>query len=87
MIWDKNMATKKHNEKAGWIYNITRGLEGLKEGPKAEIYSKRQLKRYQMGKRLAMMEYMVSGSRSSPSIHDTLALEKIKCLHTAHVTE
>ena len=32
------MATKKHNEKAEWINNMTRELEGLKEGPKAEIH-------------------------------------------------
>ena len=31
------MATKKHKEKAEWINNITRELEGLEEGPKAEI--------------------------------------------------
>ena len=31
------MATKKHNEKAEWINNMTKELEGLEEGPKAEI--------------------------------------------------
>ena len=29
---------KKHNEKAEWINNITRELEELEEGPKAEIH-------------------------------------------------
>ena len=32
------MATKKHNEKAEWRNNMTKELEGLKEGPKAEIH-------------------------------------------------
>ena len=42
-------------------------LEGLVEGPKAEIHIdllKTTLKKYQTGKRLAMMEYMVSRSRN-----------------------
>ena len=38
MILDWNMATKKHNEKAEWINNMTRELEGPEEGPKAEIF-------------------------------------------------
>ena len=48
---------------------MTRELEGLEEGPKAEIHTdllKATLKRYQTGKHPAMMEYMVSGSRDSP---------------------
>ena len=63
------MATKKHNEKAEWINNITRELEDLKEGPKAEIHTdllKTTLQKYQTGKCLVMMEYMVSGSKNSP---------------------
>ena len=41
----------------------------LEEGSKAEIHIhllKRPLKKYQTGKRQAVMEYMVSGSRNSP---------------------
>ena len=56
------MATKKHNEKV-----ISREL-GLEEGPKAEIHIdllKTTPKKYQTGKRQAMMEYMASGSRNS----------------------
>ena len=48
---------------------MTRELEGLEEGPKAEILIdllKTTLKKYQTGKRQAMIEYMVSGSRNSP---------------------
>ena len=34
------MATKKkHNEKAEWIKNMTRELEGLEKGPKAKIHT------------------------------------------------
>ena len=32
------MATKKHNEKAEWIIDMTRELEGLEEGLEAEIH-------------------------------------------------
>ena len=69
MILDQNMATKKHNEKAERINNITRELEGLEKARKRKytaIYSKRHLKRYQTGKHQAKMEYMISGSRNSP---------------------
>ena len=60
---------KIHNEKAEWINHNTREQEELEEGQKAEIHTdllKTTLKKYQTGKRQAMMEYMVSGSRSSP---------------------
>ena len=49
---------------------MTRELEGLEEGPKAEIHIEllqKTLKRYQTGKRQDMMEYMDSGSRNSHS--------------------
>ena len=53
---------------------MTREVEGLEEGPKAEIHTnllKTTLKKYQTGKRLAMIEYKVSGSRnSSPFMTD-----------------
>ena len=48
---------------------MTRELEGLEEGPKAEIHIdllKTTLKTYQNGKHQSMMEYMDSGSRNSP---------------------
>ena len=44
-------------------------LECHKEGQKVEIYVdlvKTTLKKYQIGKRLGMIEYMDSGSRNSP---------------------
>ena len=70
-FWTKIWQLKKHNEKAEWINNMTRDLEGLEEGPKAEIHiellkKKKHWKRYKTGKRPDMMEYMDSGSRNSP---------------------
>ena len=57
----------KNNEKAKWINNITRELEGLKENPKAEIHIDllKMTQKLQTRKRLAMLVYMVSGSRNS----------------------
>ena len=49
---------------------MTKELEGLEEGPKAEIridLLKKSIKKYQIGKHQAMIEYMDSGSRDSPS--------------------
>ena len=37
-FWTKTLQPKKHNEKAKWINNMTRELEGLEEGSKAEIH-------------------------------------------------
>ena len=60
---------KKHNEKAEWINDMTRELEGLEEGPKAEIHIellKKTIKKISTGKRQDMMEYMDFSSRNSP---------------------
>ena len=68
-FWTETRQPKKQNEKVEWINNMTREVEGFEEGSKAEIHidlPKTTLKKYQNGKRLAMMEYMVSGSRNSP---------------------
>ena len=62
------MATK-NNEKAEWINNMIRELEGLEEGTEAEIHTdllKTTRKEISNWKRQAKMEYMVSGSRNSP---------------------
>ena len=48
---------------------MTNELERLEEGPKAEIHIdllKTTLKKYQRGKRQAMVEYMDSGSWNPP---------------------
>ena len=68
-FWTKIWQPKTHNEKAEWINDMTRELEGLEEGPKAEIHIellKNTLKRYKTGKRPDRMEYMDSGPRNSP---------------------
>ena len=36
-FWTKTWQPPKNDERAEWINNITRELEGLEEGPKAEI--------------------------------------------------
>ena len=67
IFWTKIWQRKQHNKKAEWINHITRELEQLGEGPKAEIHTdllKTTLKKVSNWK--TMMEYMVSGSRSSP---------------------
>ena len=65
----RKYGNRKRNVKAEWINKMTRELEGLEEGLKAEInieLHKKTLKRYQTGKRQDMMEYTDSGSRNSP---------------------
>ena len=37
-FWTKIWESKKHNENAEWINNITRELEGLEEGPEMDIH-------------------------------------------------
>ena len=78
------MATrKKHNEKAERINNITRELEGLEAGPKAEIHTD-----------LLKMTFKKISNWKTPG-HDgihglwsqEIALEMNKCQQTAHVRE
>ena len=61
-FWTKIWQPKKHNEKAEWINDMTRELEGLEEGPKVEIHiellKKTLKKRYQTRKRQDMMKYI-----------------------------
>ena len=48
---------------------MTREVQGLEEGPNAEMHKVTQnnsKKINKIGKRRAMMDYMVSGSRNSP---------------------
>ena len=49
---------------------MTRELEGLEQGPKAEIHIElleKTLEWYQTWKRQDVMEYMASSSRNSPT--------------------
>ena len=66
-FWTKIWQPKKHNEKAEWINDMTRKLEGLEEGPKAGIHIELLKKDTKKDiKRQPIMEYMDSGSRNSP---------------------
>ena len=89
-FWTKIWQPKKHNEKAEWINNITRELEELKEGPKAEIHTdllKTTLKNISNWKTLGHDGIYGFWFKKSPSIHDRLEQEMNKCLQTAHVPE
>ena len=60
---------REHSKKDKWISNMAKELEGLEEGLKTEIHInllRTTLKKYQIGKRQTMMEYMDSDSRNSP---------------------
>ena len=53
-FWTKIWQPREHKEKAEWISNMTKELEGLEEGQKAEIYIdllKTMLKKYRIEKR------------------------------------
>ena len=82
--------TKKHNEKAEWIKHITRELEELKEGPKAEIHidlHKTTLKKVSNWKTPGHDGIHVFWFMKFTFMHDRLALEMNKCLQTAYVPE
>ena len=86
MILDKNTTIKKHDEKPEWMNNRTSELEGLEEGPKAEIHTdllKMTLKISKLG------HDGIHGFwfKKSPSIHDRLALEMSRCLQGEHIPE
>ena len=90
MILDQKMATKKHNEKAERINNITRELEGLEKSPKAEIHSdllKTTLKKISNWKTPGHDGIHNFWFKKFTAIHDRLALEMNKCLQRAHVPE
>ena len=84
------MATKKHNEMAELINNMTRGLKGFKKGPKAEIHIdllKTTLKKLSNWKTPRHDGIHRFRFKKFTSIHDRLALEMNKCLQRAHVPE
>ena len=87
-ILQKNMATKKH-EKAEWINNMTRELEGLEEGLKAEIHIdllKKTLKKSNW-KTPGYDEIHGFLFKKFTSIHDWIALEMDRCLQGVQVPE
>ena len=87
-ILDENMATKKHNENAEWINNITRELEGLEEGPKTEIHIdllKKTLKRISNWKTPGHDGIHGFWFKKFTSIHGRPALEINRCLRATQV--
>ena len=85
-IWEP----KKHNENAEWINNITRELDGIKEGPKMEIHVdllKTTLKRISNMKAPDHDGLHGFWFKKFTSIHGRLALEMNRCLQDAHVPE
>ena len=82
------MATKKHNENAEWIKNITRELEGLEEGTKTEIHidlPKTTLERIPNWKTPGHDGIHGFWFRKFTSIHGRLAVEMNRCIQGAHV--
>ena len=89
-LWSKIWQPKQHNEKAEWINHITRELEQLEEGPKAEIYTdllRTTLKKVSNWKTPGHDGIHGFWFKKFTSIHDRLVLEMNKCLQTAHVPE
>ena len=82
-IWTKIWQPKQHNEKAEWINQITRELEQLEEGPKAET----TLTKVSNWKTPGHDGIHGFWFKKFTSIHDRLALEMNKCLQRAHVPE
>ena len=84
------MGTKKNNENAEWINNITRELDGLEEGPKMEIHvdlPKTTLKRISNWKAPGHDGIHGVWFKNFFSIHGRLALEMKRCLLDAYVPE
>ena len=84
------MATEKHNEKAEWINDMTRELEGVEEGPKAEIHIellKKTLKKISNWKTPGHDGIHGFWFKKFTSIYDRLALEMNRCLQDAQVPD
>ena len=81
---------KKHNEKAEWINDMTRELEGLEEGPKTEIHIellKKTLKKISNWKTPGHDGIHGFWFKKFTSIHERLALEMNRCLQDAQVPD
>ena len=77
-FWTKIWQPKQHNEKAEWINHITRELEQLEEGPKAEIHTdllRTTLKTVSNWKTPGHDGIHGFWFKKFPSIHDRLVLE------------
>ena len=83
------MVTKKYNKKAEWINNLTRELEGLEEGPKAEINIDllKTTQKISNGKTPGNNGIHGFWLKKFTNICDRLALEMNRYLQRAHVPE
>ena len=82
-FWTKIRQPKKHNEKAKWINDMTTKLEGLVEGPKAEIHIKLIKKTLKK-----ISNWKTPGQwKKFTSIHDRLALEMNRSLQDVQVPD
>ena len=83
------MTTEKHNEKAEWINKMTRELEGLDEGPRAEIHTDLLKTTWKISNWKTPDHNWIYGFwlQKFTSILNRLALEIDKCLQRAHVPE
>ena len=89
-FWIKIWQPKKHNEKAEWINNITRELEGFEEGPEMKMHVdllRTTLKRISNWKAPGHDEIHGFWFKKFTSIHDRLVLEMHRCLQDAQVSE
>ena len=73
--WSKICEDKEYNRKVKWINNMKKELYGLVEGWDEHKHgiTQQHLKKYQIGKHLFIMVYIVSGFKNSrPSTTDWL---------------
>ena len=84
------MATKRHNEKAKWINNISREIESFEEGGKAEIHTdllRKTLKMISKWKKPGHDGIHGFCFKKFPSIHNRLSLGMNKGLQNAYVLQ
>ena len=89
-FWTKIWQPKKHNEKAEWINNKTRELEGLEEARKQKYTSndsKKTLQKISNWKTPGHDGIHGFWFKKFTSIHDRLALEMNRCLQDAQVPD
>ena len=89
-FWTKIWQPKTHYEKAEWKNDMTRALEGLEEGPKAEIHIellKKTLKKISNWKTPGHDGINGLWFKKFTPIHDRLALEMNRCLQDAQVPD
>ena len=87
-FWTKIWQPRKHNKKNEWINNMTRELEGLKEGPKVKMHIDLL--------KMTLINIKLVNARSlwntcflvwKIHLHDRLALGMNRCLQEVHVPE